>query len=207
MKLSSLLTAMLPTVAFLSGCMFDDIEMVDVFIDFDLDHDSPKDTEWSDTEDTVIIDVCGDGMLQPGESCDDGNTLDGDGCPATCSEVEDGYICAIVGEPCVAICGDGIVSPESGEECDDGINAGEYGMCAPGCFIGPHCGDGILQPEYEICDDGVNDGGYGECAPGCVLGPFCGDGEIQSDYEMCDDGNTEDGDGCNTDCQLVVVVV
>ncbi|MGH7752526.1 MAG: hypothetical protein ACREN5_06895, partial [Gemmatimonadales bacterium] len=27
---------------------------------------------------------CGDGTLDPGESCDDGNTMDGDACPATC---------------------------------------------------------------------------------------------------------------------------
>ena len=27
---------------------------------------------------------CGDGILDPSESCDDGNTMDGDGCSATC---------------------------------------------------------------------------------------------------------------------------
>jgi trimeric autotransporter adhesin len=29
--------------------------------------------------------ACGDGMLEPGEQCDDGNTVDGDGCSANCS--------------------------------------------------------------------------------------------------------------------------
>jgi cysteine-rich repeat protein len=29
--------------------------------------------------------VCGDGILQPGEFCDDGNTIDGDGCSSTCT--------------------------------------------------------------------------------------------------------------------------
>jgi cysteine-rich repeat protein len=28
--------------------------------------------------------LCGDGKLDPGETCDDGNTLDGDGCPGVC---------------------------------------------------------------------------------------------------------------------------
>ena len=28
--------------------------------------------------------TCGDGVLEPGEQCDDGNTMDGDGCSATC---------------------------------------------------------------------------------------------------------------------------
>src|SRR4051794_41102081 len=27
---------------------------------------------------------CGDGILDPAESCDDGNEQDGDGCPSTC---------------------------------------------------------------------------------------------------------------------------
>ena len=28
--------------------------------------------------------VCGNGIIEPGEDCDDGNTADGDSCPATC---------------------------------------------------------------------------------------------------------------------------
>lgn len=52
---------------------------------------------------------------------------------------------------CVAICGDGIIG--LGEECDDGVNDGGYGECAPGCVLGERCGDGILQ-EGEDCDDG-----------------------------------------------------
>jgi fibro-slime domain-containing protein len=53
---------------------------------------------------------------------------------------------------CLPTCGDGIVS--IGEECDDGVNDGGYGECAPGCVLGAYCGDGIVQPEYENCDDG-----------------------------------------------------
>lgn len=36
---------------------------------------------------------CGDGLLAPGESCDDGNSDDGDGCSSIC-QVEDGWLCA-----------------------------------------------------------------------------------------------------------------
>ena len=28
--------------------------------------------------------VCGNGVIEPGETCDDGNTVDGDGCPGAC---------------------------------------------------------------------------------------------------------------------------
>jgi cysteine-rich repeat protein len=45
---------------------------------------------------------CGNGRVEPGEGCDDGNLVDGDGCSATCTDE----------------CGDGVV--ERGEECDDG---------------------------------------------------------------------------------------
>ena len=51
---------------------------------------------------------CGDGILEPGEQCDDGDSDDGDGCSAAC-----------IIEPDPS-CGNGIL--EQGEECDDGNN-------------------------------------------------------------------------------------
>jgi cysteine-rich repeat protein len=50
-----------------------------------------------------ICGVCGNGVLDPGEECDDGNPDVGDGCRPDCTE---------------EVCGDGIVDPQ--EECDDG---------------------------------------------------------------------------------------
>src|SRR5690606_29522815 len=40
---------------------------------------------------------CGDGIILPtdDEECDDGNTVDGDGCSSTCTE-EPGYECSLV---------------------------------------------------------------------------------------------------------------
>jgi transaldolase/glucose-6-phosphate isomerase len=49
-------------------------------------------------------------------------------------------------------CGDAIVQTPQ-EQCDDGINAGGYGMCQPMCLLGPRCGDGVVQSP-EQCDDG-----------------------------------------------------
>ena len=48
--------------------------------------------------------VCGNGTVEAGEQCDDGNTADGDGCDSNCQI-----------EP---VCGNGTV--EAGEQCDDG---------------------------------------------------------------------------------------
>lgn len=61
---------------------------------------------------------CGDGTLDAGEACDDGNNADGDGCSANCT-VE-------------AYCGDGTLDP--GEQCDDGNNANGDG-CSALCAI------------------------------------------------------------------------
>jgi cysteine-rich repeat protein len=51
--------------------------------------------------------VCGNGVMEPGEECDDGNQFDGDGCSAFC----------LVEAP-QPVCGNGVV--EAGEGCDDG---------------------------------------------------------------------------------------
>jgi cysteine-rich repeat protein len=60
----------------------------------------------------------GDGRLDPGEACDDGNRSDCDGCSATC-RVETG-------------CGDGVV--EAGEQCDDG-NTTSCDGCSAACAV------------------------------------------------------------------------
>ncbi len=106
---------------------------------------------------------------------------------------------------CGPICGDGILAP--GEQCDDGVNAGGYGQCEPGCVRGPYCGDGLLQEDFEACDNGQNTSAYGTegCAPGCVTPPRCGDSVVQTLFgETCDDG-VNDGayEGCTADCQHV----
>jgi cysteine-rich repeat protein len=44
----------------------------------------------------VDVGSCGDGIVDPGEQCDDGNTLDGDGCSSTC-ETEGGFVCECAG--------------------------------------------------------------------------------------------------------------
>ncbi|WP_053230605.1 DUF4215 domain-containing protein [Sandaracinus amylolyticus] len=102
---------------------------------------------------------------------------------------------------CAPICGDGIVTRF--EACDDGVNDGSYGGCAPGCMaLGPRCGDGATQSEQgEQCDDPPNVGGYDGCSPACQLTERCGDGVRQAEHgEQCDDGNDVDTDTCSNAC-------
>jgi len=109
---------------------------------------------------------------------------------------------------CRDTCGDGIRTRF--EFCDDGAgqNTGGYGRCNETCTaLGPHCGDGLVQGEFEDCDNGENLGGVNGCNPDCSAGPYCGDGIRQPDLnESCDAGelNGKRGSGCDKSCQVVV---
>jgi cysteine-rich repeat protein len=122
--------------------------------------------------------VCGDGVVDPGEACDDGNADDTDACTSACV---------------AAVCGDGIVQAGV-EACDDG-NQVDDDVCLNSCALAV-CGDGFLGPG-EACDDG-NQVDDDACTNSCAL-PSCGDGKVQQGEE-CDDGNAESGDACLNTC-------
>jgi len=123
---------------------------------------------------------CGDGVVDPGEACDDGNTADGDACTPSC------------GPP---TCGDGIV--QLGESCDDG-NTDATDDCLPSC-LHAFCGDRAVRAGVEACDDG-NASDTDGCTRDCALA-FCGDGFVHAGVEACDDGNSIDDDGCDNACR------
>ncbi len=131
------------------------------------------------TEDPTAI--CGNGIKESGETCDDGNTNDNDGCRADCTS---------------STCGDGVVQAENGEECDDGDSIDDN-ACSNSCQPNAeYCGNGVVD-EGEQCDDGnaITDD---ECTNSCTT-PRCGDGIVQAG-EDCDDGNSELNDSCPPDC-------
>ena len=129
--------------------------------------------------------VCGDGIEEPPEGCDDGNTVGGDGCSAECIP---------------EICGDGLLEPVS-EQCDDGNTLAGDG-CGADCQL--ECGNGVVDPG-EACDDGNQANGDG-CDDDVANGgncsfTACGNGVLTAP-EQCDDGNATSGDGCEADCTL-----
>ena len=125
--------------------------------------------------------LCGNGLLEVGEECDDGNAMDGDLCTPACL---------------ASVCGDGYLAP--GEQCDDG-NLMDGDLCTPVC-LDPVCGDGYLAPG-EQCDDGNLDG-TDACSSTCAFSA-CGDGVVDGGEE-CDDGNGDDTDTCTSQCRLAV---
>lgn len=123
--------------------------------------------------------VCGDGILDVGEACDDGNTVTESACPygqATCTACS--ADCSKVLNLNGSFCGDGVTDLGQGEQCDDG------NTCTEGCPYG--------TATCQVCG--------ATCQFVSSTGPFCGDGIIQFP-EQCDDGNTVSGDGCSATCQ------
>ncbi len=137
--------------------------------------------------------VCGNAVIELGESCDDGNAVASDGCSSTCA-VEADYFCTHAGVACVAdsdansSCGDGKIHAD--EDCDDGGTSAGDG-CATDCtwealpndfvryyyarantavgvitYASGSCGDGVVQ-HGESCDNGAEVGSLGCVA--CVI--------------------------------------
>lgn len=50
--------------------------------------------------DSTCVGSCGDGIIDEGEVCDDGNTISGDGCASACDSIESGFACSSAGQPC-----------------------------------------------------------------------------------------------------------
>ena len=171
--------------------------------------------------------VCGDGKVQVGEQCDDGNSPY-PGCSATC-QLEPGYQCPFAGAPCVPVCGDGILVAPA-EQCDPGMKIPNVAQaCNADCSVNAGwvcdatscrqtvCGDGKVEGA-EGCDPSSKNNDLGDgCTPTCLAEPtcpagtasspggacstICGDGLVLGS-EQCDDGNAVSGDGCSSTCQI-----
>ena len=122
--------------------------------------------------------VCGDGVINGAEECDDSNAAAGDGCSDTCT-FEPDFVCEGAPSTCRAVtCGDGFI--DGAEECDDS-NA----MNGDGCS--------------ELCV--VEDDALCEGEPSTCRVFACGDGFVDG-AEECDDGDVVTGDGCSDACAI-----
>ncbi|MFN2424861.1 MAG: hypothetical protein ABR587_00290 [Candidatus Binatia bacterium] len=128
---------------------------------------------------------CQNGLTDPGEECDDGNPVDGDGCTSECI---------------LEFCGDGVINDAGTEECDDAEanNDATPNACRTDCTL-PVCGDLVVDDGFgEACDEGGV--ASATCDADCTL-PECGDGVTNPEFgEECDDGNDSDDDACVGEC-------
>lgn len=126
--------------------------------------------------------VCGDGVAEGAEPCDDGNEDNLDGCLVGCQR---------------ARCGDGFVHVGV-EECEDGNND-DSDDCVK-CRLA-RCGDGAVHAGQEVCDAGANNSDeiYGGCGTQCTPGPRCGDGKLNGPEE-CDSLDFDPQAGCLEGC-------
>jgi cysteine-rich repeat protein len=85
--------------------------------------------------------ICGNGVVQGSETCDDGNEVETDTCKNDCTP---------------NVCGDGVV--RSGvEQCDDG-NAVDGDGCESTCVVSPKVVSGTVGPGGTLSSDTESDG-------------------------------------------------
>ncbi|HVK89712.1 MAG TPA: DUF4215 domain-containing protein [Kofleriaceae bacterium] len=144
----------------------------------------PEGTICAAAQPVCLVTTCGNGVVDSGESCDDGNINEGDGCSPACKP---------------EICGNNVMDP--GEICDDGNTMSGDG-CAGDCRSEEDCGNGVIDVG-EDCDDS-NDDNTDDCVM-CQTA-ICGDGYKRAGLEECDGDNQGNpnaaGDGCSSVCQL-----
>ncbi len=142
----------------------------------------------------ALAQICGNGILDPDEQCDDGSTMKDNVCDGTCHFT----------------CGNGAVDTDVGELCDTGIAAGMTGACPTSCDDGDACTSDVLNGTACLAEcehapiTGVMDGD-GCCPPGADAttdsdcAAVCGNGVLEAG-EMCDTGIASGAGACPTSC-------
>ena len=156
-----------------------------------------------DSASNQCLQVCGDGMAGGNETCDDGNTADGDGCSSVC-QVESAYFCQNSPSdcyPCLQHC----LDCADNSSCANCSALTAYDPSVPACLANCSVIGSCLtcnvsaSPSGEFVECLSCSGGYSVDPASNACRPICGDG-ILAPEEACEDGNTLAGDGCGPSC-------
>lgn len=158
-----------------------------------------------------FVGSCGDGDVQSIETCDDGNTINGDGCSSLCeSEGPTGPGGPYEDRPIVHGIMDGsyegvaileVANTRSLEVLDNDVGLDVH--TAKNIYY--ERGSGFQTLEALAAISGVDSSTFQKLLDYAVandLVPSCGDGSRQHVMEMCDDGNLDPNDGCDAACRL-----
>ncbi len=143
-----------------------------------------------------FVEGCGNGVVEDGESCDDGDNSPNCDADCTFAQCGDLFTNAAAGEDCDGggvdtfqcnfdctkpTCGDGYLNTVAGEKCEPGEFSED---CDIDCTE-PACGDGVFNPITEFCESNLVN--TPECDADCTK-PECGDGFTNAwANETCDD--------------------
>ena len=193
--------------------------------------DVPDDAPTDISDDVVVPPRCGDGIVQSGEECDDGNAVDDDACSNACvaARCGDGVINAMPGEevfesPIVEnpsgvsgyVCDDGGACPSSSCDVSEMPTAAEHGICqslgydrAISVTWGGGLGESTSPMPHAfnwtcfdyVCRASEHDNTADDCSEWEMLASI---GCLGIVGEECDDGedNADEPDACREDCTL-----
>ncbi len=141
----------------------------------------PSDASTADMPPDMPSGQCGNGIIEGGEQCDDGNDDEADACASDCT----------------LTCGNGVLG--TNEQCDTAIPAGMPGACPTSCDDGDACTTETLQG--TDCEATCVTGTIAACidADGCC--PSTCDANDDDDCSaMCGNGAVEPNEACDGNC-------
>ncbi len=148
--------------------------------------------------------ICGDGNIEVGEECDDGNTLPNDCCDAECQLDQVESFCTDGNQCTFDFCdgqGNCLSFPNQGAECDDGNSCSVGDFCNSDGF----CTSDSFLENGDSCSDDALCGGIGQCFSGFCFGDpadcsgygVCNSAVCNQQTGSCEVTQLEDGTPCD----------